>query len=57
MHEQVSSSEAVLRGSMPNLAEIFRASSPTVIIATVLFAVQRFTILTSAAMLNCAPRE
>ena len=42
-------------GSRPNREEMSLAIGPVVMMAIVLFAVQRFARLTSAAMLNYAP--
>ena len=56
MHEKVSRMLAALRLSTPNRSPIFFEIFPTVRIATVLFAVQMFTIETRAAIESSAPR-
>lgn len=53
--EKVSSIEAVLRGEMLYFSEILRAILPTVMIAIVLLAVQRFMTDTRKAMQHSAP--
>ena len=55
VQEKVSSMLAALRLSTPNLSPIFLEIFPTVRIATVLLAVQIFTIETRAAIDSSAP--
>ena len=55
-HENVSMMLAALRGSIPKRSAISRAICPVVMMAIVLFAVQRLASETSPAMLNSAPR-
>ena len=56
MHENVSRMLAVLRGSRPKRVVMSFAIRPVVRMAMVLFAVQTLAMLTSAAILNSAPR-
>ena len=53
--EKVSRMLALLRGSSPYLSDMSFAMPPVVIIAMVLFAVQKLASETSAAMLSSAP--
>ena len=55
-HDIVSNIDAHLRLSTLNLSPICFAIPPMVMMATVLFAVQMFTMDTSAAMLSSASR-